>query len=189
MSDTFPMPDLPPELLRAIEAHRNRKRYDDFDLKTLRSIEDSALDQAIMDYVFLRFDQTEGDRRQIVLSLGKGFHICYATWLVEAEVMNGGFNQYFWNSSPEFAEDTPEALKQIGAPRAAELMTSALEVAMREIPEMSRFRKRGDLQAFSDSYKYTDVDGFAEEFCAEAAQFPALRVRYVREHEELFVTM
>jgi hypothetical protein len=39
-----------------------------------------------------------------------------AIWKVEAEVNNGGFSQYFWNSSNESAHFVVQALEMIGAP-------------------------------------------------------------------------
>ena len=42
-------------------------------------------------------------------------------WSVESEVNNGGFSQYFLNSSAETASFVVEALETIGAPTAASI--------------------------------------------------------------------
>jgi len=47
-------------------------------------------------------------------------------WAVEAEVNNGGFSQYFANSSSETAGFVVEALNTIGAPRTAEICGRAI---------------------------------------------------------------
>ena len=45
---------------------------------------------------------------------------------VEREVNNGGFNQFFFNSSREHAYFAPLALRAIGAPQTAELVEGAI---------------------------------------------------------------
>ena len=182
------LPPLPPEVLRAMEEHNNRKKYSDFDLSTLREIKDEHLEQAILDYLFAKLDAKPNQARYVLAGLAKGFQVFYASWLVEAEVMNGGFNQYFWNSSSEFAELTPAALTEIGDPVAAEMVQHALSIAVAEIPSMSMYKRSGTLQAFSESYKHTKLSDLDAPFCKRAEDFPALRIRYVREHPRLFVT-
>lgn len=102
--------------------------------------------------------------------------------------MNGGFNQYFWNSSSEFAEKTPAALKEIGDEIAAEMMLKAIALAAAEVPNMRKFKDVGTLQAFSDSYKDTKLNDLDSPFSRRAEGFPALRVQYVREHQQSFIT-
>jgi len=41
-------------------------------------------------------------------------------WDLEAEVNNGGFNQFFFNSAGDRASATPAALRAIGRSRSAE---------------------------------------------------------------------
>jgi Domain of unknown function (DUF4375) len=52
-----------------------------------------------------------------------------AIWAVESEVNNGGFSQYFQNSSCETAGFVAEALDQIGAPKTAGICRRAVETA------------------------------------------------------------
>ena len=182
------LPPLPPEVLRAMEEHNNRKKYSDFDLSTLREIRDEHLEQAVLDYIFLKLDTKPNQARQVMASLPTGFQVFYVSWLVEAEVMNGGFNQYFWNSSSEFAELTPAALKEIGHPIAAEIVQHALSIAVSEIQGMSKYKRAGTLQAFSESYIHTKLNDLDDPFCKRAEDFPTLRIRYVRAHPQLFVT-
>lgn len=52
-----------------------------------------------------------------------------AIWAVESEVNNGGFSQYFVNSSAESACFVAEALVTIGAPKAADICKRAITVA------------------------------------------------------------
>src|ERR1700745_3316952 len=52
-----------------------------------------------------------------------------ALWEVEAEVNNGGFSQYFLNSSAESASFVVEALETLGAPRTADICKRAIATA------------------------------------------------------------
>jgi hypothetical protein len=55
-----------------------------------------------------------------------------AIWEVEAEVNNGGFAQYFVNSSSESAHFVVEALETVGAPKTAGICRSAILAAFPE---------------------------------------------------------
>jgi Domain of unknown function (DUF4375) len=52
-----------------------------------------------------------------------------AIWAVESEVNNGGFSQFFFNSSCETAGFVAEALETIGAPRTAGICRRAVTAA------------------------------------------------------------
>src|SRR5579862_7273844 len=52
-----------------------------------------------------------------------------SVWAVESEVNNGGFSQYFTNSSAETAPFVAEALNIIGAPRTADICRRAIACA------------------------------------------------------------
>jgi hypothetical protein len=52
-----------------------------------------------------------------------------AVWWLEAEVNNGGFSQYFLNSSNESAKFVCEALRTIGASETAAICERAIAVA------------------------------------------------------------
>jgi len=48
--------------------------------------------------------------------------------MLEGQVNNGGFNQYFFNSSGEYAHETLNGLKEINAPKMANILNEAIEV-------------------------------------------------------------
>jgi hypothetical protein len=167
-------------------ASQQSKRY--IEQRMLSLTKDEDLERAILDYVQSRLDEKSGEPVEIVAGLSKGFLTFYASWLVEAEVMNGGFHQYFWNSSSEFAEVTADALVALGDPIAAEMMGRALAAAIAELPTTKKYMSEGTLQAFSESAKRSKLNALDAEFCVRAENFPVLRLRYVRAHPDLFVT-
>ncbi len=181
-------PDVQAQLDRMLEAHANRQRYSHFDKEVLASIPDDALEQALLDYLFHRLEQFQQDQDQAFAALSPQFRVFFCTWEVEAEVMNGGLNQYFWNSSGQNAERVPPALEELGDSVAADLMRQAIRTALAELPEMSKFLKAGTREAFSESYKHTSLNELDDPFCRRAEGFPALRLAYVRFQPEAFAT-
>jgi hypothetical protein len=60
------------------------------------------------------------------LSAAERVFLC--VWNLEAEVNNGGFEQFFMNSAGDNAAETPSALRQIGAPQVAAIAHEANSV-------------------------------------------------------------
>ena len=48
-----------------------------------------------------------------------------AVWTLEADVNNGGFDQYYVNSSGDYAWFAPQALRAVGAEKTAEIVEQA----------------------------------------------------------------
>src|SRR3954469_7873166 len=77
---------------------------------------------ALSDLVFGRYD------RHGFESLSAAERIAYCVDALEREVNNGGFEQFFANSSGDTSAETHAALETIGAPAAASLVKSAAGV-------------------------------------------------------------
>lgn len=73
-----------------------------------------------------------------------------AIWAVESEVNNGGFSQYFLNSSAESASFVVEALETIGAPRTADICKRAITEAFPAGLPPSKEGIRSAAEFFSD---------------------------------------
>ncbi|HEY5701075.1 MAG TPA: DMP19 family protein, partial [Gammaproteobacteria bacterium] len=52
----------------------------------------------------------------------------YTVGLLDSDVNNGGFSQYFWNTDGQFAVETLEVLKRIGAKETASLLRRAMKL-------------------------------------------------------------
>jgi hypothetical protein len=61
--------------------------------------------------------------------LPREIQVAYCIHILEAEVNNGGFHQYFANSSGMFALETIIALSEIGAPKTRALLEGAIKIA------------------------------------------------------------
>lgn len=64
-----------------------------------------------------RFTELEPDARDI-----------YVVGLLEGEVNNGGFSQYFWNTEGQHAAVTVDVLKRVGAKETASLLRRAMKL-------------------------------------------------------------
>lgn len=69
--------------------------------------------------------------------LSRQERIVLAVWQLEAEVNNGGFDQYFHNSAGEHAPFAIEALLEIGAPNCAAVVGRATQLVLGEARDWS----------------------------------------------------
>ena len=74
----------------------------------------------------------------------------FTIWWLEAEVNNGGFHQYFWNSAGDYALFALEALNNIGASVTANLLKSALDIGFSGSFTQSRHDRQSLLEINSD---------------------------------------
>ena len=175
------------EQLRAsIEAFKNRKIYRTLDVATLQKIPDDELEQAIIDYVETKVNGNYKEEPKMVRSLPEGIRAIYVTWWVESEVINGGFNQFFWNSHGVFAEDAVKGYEFLGAPEYAALMRQAIAVNLAEEPHMKKFRDQNSRESFSESYQHTKLTDIDNKFDKLGSGLRHTRIKVIREKPELF---
>ena len=62
----------------------------------------------------------------------------YLAYFMDAEVHNGGFDQFFFNSQGNHAAETIEALEAVGAPRSANQLRHARSLFKPEAPSPDR---------------------------------------------------
>jgi hypothetical protein len=175
-----------PALAASMEAFKHRTRYRELTPAVLASIPDDKLEQAVMDFVDDKIGDDDEHAREIVGKLSPGVRALYVTWWVEAEVNNGGFNQYYWNKTGQFAADAVGAFEFFAAAKHAALMREANGVEALEAERMKEFKKRGSLQAFSESYKVSKLGPLDERFYAISENLSALRIAKIRAAPELF---
>lgn len=159
------------------------------DSATLRSIKDEDLDHAISWYVKEKLYGKGKSENATLDTEPRGVRVFYMTWLVEAEVANGGFNQYFWNSSSAWATQTPDALAELGAVEAAELLRGAIALAAKEAPMREKLKAHPSvLQGFSESYNHSKLEEYDAAFAKVTIDLQKRRANYVRSHEDLFLS-
>jgi len=74
----------------------------------------------------------------------------FLVFQLEAEVNNGGFSQFFYNSSGDFANETVAALREIGAEKMAKICERALALLGGAVPENRSARTKMLDEAVTD---------------------------------------
>ena len=113
--------DMEQALNESFEAFRNRTIYPRLDVATLQAIEDDALDQAIADYLAIKLQGANTPQLEaaVIQALPMGIRAAYLSSVVEGQVNNGGFNQYYFNTEGLFAEDAVAAFAYFDASQLA----------------------------------------------------------------------
>jgi hypothetical protein len=121
-----------------------------------------------------------------VMSWNKSQQAIYMIWWLEAEVNNGGFNQFYENSSGQYAEYLPDVLRLIGAVKFADLMERVNKV-YRENYEQITQEMDGTVEGFMESYKNNPLNEFDDEFYKYEEPLYDLQVKYIKEHKQDFI--
>jgi hypothetical protein len=101
-------------------------------------------------------------------------------WWVEAEVNNGGFHQFYFNSAGNDAADTPAALEAIGAAKTAAIVRRANARFPGGEPPANRYARQGVLdQLDPDIRVFSDLD---HEFYTGPEDLEALLYAFVIAH-------
>ncbi len=134
----------------------------------------------VSEYVLKKVDgNTEGDPSSDPLM------VFACVWTLEADVNNGGFDQYYLNSSGDFAASTPDALRTIGAPRFAEIVSAANAIFGASGPSSDRARRQDQRESLSEVQLDTlsDLDN---QFYEYPEDLEGLLRAYVSEHRSAF---
>lgn len=98
--------------------------------------------------------------------------IAVGIWTLEAEVKNGGFDQYYFNSAGDMSVATVESLKAIGVPNTASLLAAANA----EFPESKPPENRSERQEVLERIR-------------ENARFSALEKEFYQDNEKLITRL
>ena len=111
-----------------------------------------------------------------------------ALWDVESEVNNGGFSQYFVNSSAESVHFGADALRIIGAPKTADICERAIAAAFPAGLPKSEEAIRSAAADFSDEV-LEKLEPLDQEFFSYPHNLTDLLFAYVSEHPNEFGTL
>ena len=125
---------------------------------------------------------------EIVSEWTPGMQMLYTTWILEGEVNNGGFNQYFWNTEGKTADMALAGYRLVGAEAYADVVRRAIATQKEEAEMMQEFKDKDTLEAFSESYEHTKLNALDDEFFDLEEDVSALRVKYIRQHLEEYAT-
>lgn len=174
---------------KSITEWENRKTYTEFTAEILDSIPDDKLLQAVIDYIADGIIKGRHNKTYRILKKQSiGMQYVWAIWYLEAEVNNGGFNQYFYNSAGEFAEEALNGCKAIGAPKMVEIIEGAMTTLGQEFELQKKTREAGTLEAFMESYGESQLGKWDDEFYKYPENLESLMVQYIRSNYQHFIT-
>ncbi|MFC1884772.1 DMP19 family protein [Thermodesulfobacteriota bacterium] len=104
---------------------------------------------------------------------------------VEREVNNGGFSQFFYNSSGDYAHESLEALREIGAESAAELLEKAIDQFPDGTVPKDRDERIAVLEQIRDRAEKV-WNGLDDKFYGYPDDIAALLLEYVRNNRPEF---
>lgn len=171
---------------KMIDDFNRRPIYKSLNPKVLAGVADKDVEQAVVDYVSTKLDRQHDHEKEILATLSMGARALWLTWVVEGEVNNGGFNQYYWNTDDRFSADAVNAFRFFSAKEHAAIMEEANRVRSEELRTIQQFEDRGTLEAFSESYKESKLGPLDRRFYALKEDLSALRISKIRSAPELF---
>jgi hypothetical protein len=147
--------------------------------KAIAALPDDVVEQAIFDAALGEGGQDQVLRHQTLARLPIGYQVVYTTWVVEAEVTNGGFLQYFYNWRGEYIDETMDALTRLEAIDHLKVFEVAIDRLEEEFDRLEPFWKQGTQESFAASYKVSKLRELDKKWWA-LGDLSAKRVAYIR---------
>jgi len=145
---------------------------------------DDDLIQLVFDNISLKVEDDYDNSFETIQGLSEGRQAIYSIWLVEGEVNNGGFNQFYFNSSGEFAEMAVNGFELVGAVEYATLMKRANKIyAEQNIGD----RQDRTIEDFSESYDDNPLNDLDTEFYDMQEDLYSLQVQFIRDNKKQFI--
>ena len=119
-------------------------------------------------------------------ALSEAERIFYITQTLEMEVNNGGFSQFFYNSSGNFSNELVGAFTAIGANATAAICQKAISAFGRDIPV-----DRDEREEMLDELESDEFNEILEEcdkaFCDYEDNLNVLNYNFVMKNKEFFI--
>jgi hypothetical protein len=109
-------------------------------------------------------------------------------WELESEVNNGGFHQYFFNSSGRHGPEVAAGLDSIGAAKCAELVRQAIDVVGPDFPWPDIGERRRALRTARPELE-AELDALDNAFYAYPDDLAALLDSYIAQHRADFASL
>lgn len=176
------------QIAQSIEAFENRPIYKELTLQRIDSTSDDDLLQVVLDNLYEKQPADYKSEYRSVMTWNKSRQAIYMIWLLEAEVNNGGYNQFYFNSSGQFYKQLPEALRLVGASKFSDLTERANKIFEKENEEIIKHQD-GTIEGFSKSYEDNPLNDLDSEFYElyQTENLHQIQVSYIRKNKGDFV--
>jgi hypothetical protein len=149
-----------------------------------------SIDQKEMNRRLVRLAESPRLRiwRQDYETLSRPECVFLLVWELEAEVNNGGFQQYFCNTSGRYAPQAAGALRDIGAAKMAAIVDEAVTAVGRDRLARDDAQRRLGINALPAHIK-TRLAALDEQFFGYPDNLTALLYAYVSRHQDQIGTL
>lgn len=173
---------------KSFEEFNNREIYENLTTEIIDNTQDDKLLQTIFDNIETNFEEGEQYSIDKISKLTKGQQAIFSIWMLQAEVNNGGFNQFYYNSSGQFSEMAKDGLEFIGAEKFAELVEKANRTYS-EIKDELESKNDGTIESFSESYEDNPLNDYDDKFyeLEESENLDSIQIEFIRENKEEFI--
>lgn len=117
-----------------------------------------------------------------IKKLNEHERVIYITQTLEQEINNGGFSQYFFNSSGNLANESVDAFTKIGALKTAEICKKALDLFGGNVPADPEARQELLEELDCDD----EFDKLDDAFYDYEDNLEGLNSDYIMKHREYF---
>ena len=145
----------------------------------LAAIDDDVIESSLVDYALAHRRDLDDEREAIAL-LPPALQMWYISFVVDAEVLSGGFNQFFFNPSGDLGDAAPAAFETMGMPRAASLVGRALDLLEQHAPALEAAAAAGTIESFMETYLDQPFSKLDELYAESEAEFRAARLKFIR---------
>lgn len=150
----------------------------------LDALPDDELIHAVLGYILRRVGDDDEQKLERLNVLPEGLRAFFAIWLVDGEVKNGGFSQYFWNNGDGAATAAVGGFRLLGAEQHAALMEEAIAIQEQERAAMAPIEAEGTLEAFHDAAERSALGSLDMRYYELPDIEPAL-ARFIRAYPEM----
>ncbi len=174
------------KFLKIIENFNNRPIYKELTAKIINSTSDDDLLQTIFDNLIEKLPTRIRKEYKTIMAWNKSRQAIYIIWILEAEVNNGGFNQFYSNPSKIFYKHLPEALQLVGATHLAKLTQQANDIYTNKA--ITKHQNQ-TLEEFSKSYDdnpLNDLDNLFYELSI-SKDLRQKQIKYIRKYKNDFI--
>jgi len=167
---------------QAFEDFDNRPIFKVLTEQIIDSVSDENLLWLVMDNLQQKQPKDFKSLYQTVMLWNKSQQAIYMIWELETEVNNGGFDQFYFNSSGQFYQHLPDALRLICANKFADFVQEVNNTYERENEKIEEiWAGRCDEDSPLNDFSTRFYDLYKEEDLYQ------LQIDYIRKHKTDFI--
>ena len=156
--------------------------------EVISGISDEEIQYVLFDRVWFRAGEINQNAMEFAATQSDGLRMVFHVTILDAEIGNGGFNQYFFNELDQFFDEQINGLGLIKATKHQDLLRLAASLRRREEQnaELQRLYEAQTMESFMATYEFTTLGECDQGWYALESALASSIVRYVRENAREF---